>query len=120
MSFGANNNSNRKPLTSIQKFQIKSDFIDKMHEIYIYAQHNDIAYHDKMKLYGLRKQAIFGNIRKKRPFWCYFMNRYKIDKWESWNEYFNFEKFLTMKLYIEYADNILGTNYDNIINCADF
>lgn len=112
--------SNKKSLSFNEKAKILLGFHNRVYEIYLYSKYKNISYHDKMKLYGLYKQSMFGNIRKKRPFWCYFMNRYKIDKWEAWNENYNFEKYSAMSLYILHADGILELDTDNIIRCADF
>lgn len=56
-----------------------------------------ISIEDKLKLYGLYKQALFGNINIEKP--SFFNYEQKV-KWESWNKCKNLSKVDAKTKYI--------------------
>ena len=58
----------------------------------------NISNENKLKLYGLYKQAKFGDNTKTKP---YFWNKIEIAKWNAWNKYKNVEQKQAEELYVE-------------------
>lgn len=62
---------------------------------------NELTNENKLKLYGLYKQALFGNINIEKPnFW----KRVDLAKWYAWNDNKNIDKEDAKRKYIELVD----------------
>ena len=69
---------------------------------------------DKLLLYGLNKQAIFGNINKQKPLFYKYNER---QKWYAWKKNFNMTKNSAKNKYILIIDEIIRDNkFNNLLN----
>jgi acyl-CoA-binding protein len=66
---------------------------------------NDDSYHIFHNiLYGLYKQALFGNNTSQKPYWFFF---HSVRKWNSWMKHFGKSKDDAKIEYIDFINNVI-------------
>ena len=84
-----------------KEYQDSIRFINNVNIEY-YIDHNE-----RLKLYGLYKQSLFGDNTAPKP---YFFNIKSLNKWNAWKKEFGKSKNQAKNDYISYVDFIIHTN----------
>ena len=66
-----------------------------------------IDHEERLKLYGLYKQSLFGDNTAPKP---YFFNIKSLNKWNAWKKEFGKSKIQAKNDYISYVDFIIHIN----------
>ena len=66
-----------------------------------------IDHEERLKLYGLYKQSLFGDNTAPKP---YFFNIKSLNKWNAWKKEFGKSKNQAKNDYISYVDFIIHIN----------
>ena len=84
-----------------KEYQDSIRFINNVNIEY-YIDHNE-----RLKLYGLYKQSLFGDNTAPKP---YFFNIKSLNKWNAWKKEFGKSKNQAKNDYISYVDFIIHIN----------